>query len=155
MWFVLSKDFELFVESIHTLFFVYIQKDSHLLLIIHKNKQILWFVHLLARCMFLFQIKTCRLREVAHTRVDKQRECLWLMHVLNWGNLWIVLGFPGGANGKEPCCQYRRLKRCGFDPWVRKIPQMKAQQPPPGFLPDEQRSQTRTRLKWPSAHVCT
>ena len=118
MWFVLSKDFELFVKSIHTLFFVYIQKDSHLLLIIHKNKQILWFVHLLARCMFLFQIKTCRLREVAHTRVDKQRECLWLMHVLNWGNLWIVLGFPGGANGKEPSCQYRRQEM-----WVRSLGQ--------------------------------
>ena len=30
--------------------------------------------------------------------------------------------FPGGARGKEPTCQGRRLKRCGFDPWVRKIP---------------------------------
>ena len=29
------------------------------------------------------------------------------------------LGFPGGASGKEPACQYRRP---GFDPWVRKIP---------------------------------
>ena len=60
------------MESIHTLFFVYIQKDSHLLFIIHKNKQILWFVHLLARCMVLFQIKTCRLNEVAHTHADSQ-----------------------------------------------------------------------------------
>ena len=60
------------MESIHTLFFVSIQKDSHLLFIIHKNKQIMWFVHLLARCMFLFQIKTCKLREVAHTPVDSQ-----------------------------------------------------------------------------------
>ena len=24
--------------------------------------------------------------------------------------------------GKEPACQCRRLKRPGFDPWVRKIP---------------------------------
>ena len=28
-------------------------------------------------------------------------------------------GFPGGASGKEPTCQCERLKRCGFDPWVR------------------------------------
>ena len=30
-----------------------------------------------------------------------------------------TLGFPGGASGKEPACQCRR---CGCDPWVRKIP---------------------------------
>ena len=32
------------------------------------------------------------------------------------------MGFPGSANGKESACQYRRLKRWGFDPWVMKIP---------------------------------
>ena len=26
------------------------------------------------------------------------------------------MGFPGGTNGKEPTCQYRRWKRCRFDP---------------------------------------
>ena len=31
-------------------------------------------------------------------------------------------GFPGGASGKEPACQSKRCKRCGFHPWVRKIP---------------------------------
>ena len=36
------------------------------------------------------------------------------------GSFW-QLGFPGGASGKEPACQYRRLKRCKFDPLVRKI----------------------------------
>ena len=30
-----------------------------------------------------------------------------------------MLGFPGGASGKEPVCQCRRHKRYGFDPWVR------------------------------------
>ena len=30
--------------------------------------------------------------------------------------------FPGGTRGKEPACQCRRRKGCGFDPWVRKIP---------------------------------
>ena len=24
--------------------------------------------------------------------------------------------FPGGATGKEPACQCRQHKRCGFDP---------------------------------------
>ena len=31
-------------------------------------------------------------------------------------------GLPGGTSGKEPTCQCRRHKRCGFDPWVGKIP---------------------------------
>ena len=30
-----------------------------------------------------------------------------------------VLGFPDGASGKEPACQCRRRKRCGFNLWVR------------------------------------
>ena len=34
------------------------------------------------------------------------------------------MGFPGGANGKELACQYRRQtrKRCELSPWVGKIP---------------------------------
>ena len=34
-----------------------------------------------------------------------------------------------GNSGKEPTCQRRRHKRCGFDPWVRKIPWRRAWQP--------------------------
>ena len=44
-------------------------------------------------------------------------------------------GFPGGASGKEPTCQVRRHKRCGFDPWVGKIPWKRKWQPTPVFLP--------------------
>ena len=36
-----------------------------------------------------------------------------------------------GASGKEPVCQCRR---CGFDPWVRKIPWRRKFQPTPVFL---------------------
>ena len=39
-----------------------------------------------------------------------------------WCVLWYLFGFPRGARGKEPICQCRRHKRCGFDPWVGKIP---------------------------------
>ena len=45
---------------------------------------------------------------------------------LNWTVLnsipGLLRGFPGGTSGKEPVCQCRRLKRCGFDLWVRNIP---------------------------------
>ena len=49
----------------------------------------------------------------------------------------LVMGFPGGASGKEPSCQGRRGKRCGFDPWFEKIPWKRAWQPTPEFLPGE------------------
>ena len=47
------------------------------------------------------------------------------------------MGFPGGASGREPTCQCRRHKRCGFDPWVGKIPWRRAWQPTPVVLPEE------------------
>ena len=33
-----------------------------------------------------------------------------------------IMSFPGGASGEEPACQCRRCERCGFNPWIRKIP---------------------------------
>jgi len=46
----------------------------------------------------------------------------------------VLRGFPGGASGKEPTCQCKRHKRCGFDTWVGKIPWRKAWQLTPVFL---------------------
>ena len=39
--------------------------------------------------------------------------------------------------GNEPTCQCRRLRRLGFNPWVRKIPRRRKWQPTPVFLPGE------------------
>ena len=50
-------------------------------------------------------------------------------------------GFLGGASGKEPACQCRRLKRHGFDPWVKKFPWRRAWQPTPVFLSRESHGQ--------------
>ena len=47
----------------------------------------------------------------------------------------------GGTSGKEPTCQCRRHKRCGFNFWVRKIPRRRAWQPTPVFLPGESHGQ--------------
>ena len=44
-------------------------------------------------------------------------------------------GFPGVTCGKESACQYRKLKRCGFDPWVGKIPWSRNWHPTPIILP--------------------
>ena len=51
------------------------------------------------------------------------------------------LGFSGGTSGKELTCQCRRPKRCGFDPWVRKMPWRRAWQPTPVFLPEKSHGQ--------------
>ena len=52
-----------------------------------------------------------------------------------------TLGFPGGASSKEPACQCRRRKKCGFDPWVWKINWRRAWQSTPVFLPAESHGQ--------------
>ena len=52
-----------------------------------------------------------------------------------------VKSFPGGASGQESACQCGRLKRCGFDPWVGKIPWRRAWQPTPVFLSGESHGQ--------------
>ena len=61
------------------------------------------------------------------------------------GNIWLklikVLGFPGGASGKESACQSPKPKRYRFNPWVGKIPWRKAWQPTPIFLPGESQGQ--------------
>ena len=51
------------------------------------------------------------------------------------------MGFPGGSAGREPACQCRRHKRCGFDAWVRKIPWRRKWQPSPVFLPGKSHGQ--------------
>ena len=50
----------------------------------------------------------------------------------------IFIGLPRVVVvGKEPTCQCRRYKGCGFNPWVGKIPWKRAQQPILVFLPGE------------------
>ena len=50
-------------------------------------------------------------------------------------------GLPWWLSSKESACQCRRPKRQGLDPWVRKIPWRRAQQPTPVFLLGESHGQ--------------
>ena len=36
--------------------------------------------------------------------------------------VYVYIQIDGGTSGKEPSCQFRRHKRCGFYPWIGKIP---------------------------------
>ena len=58
----------------------------------------------------------------------------------------ILIGFPGGASGKEPTCQGRRHKRCRLDPWVGKIPWIREWQPTTAFLPENPMAKEPGRL---------
>ena len=53
----------------------------------------------------------------------------------------VIVGFPGGASGKERACQCRRHKRRWFDSWVGKIPWGRAWQSTLVFLPRESHGQ--------------
>ena len=54
------------------------------------------------------------------------KNSLWMLYIHSTD-----LGFPGGAVVKESACQHKRWKRCGFNPWVRKIPWSRKWQPSP------------------------
>ena len=49
----------------------------------------------------------------------------------------LIEGFPGGPSGKDHACQWRRLKRCGFNPLVGKILWRRKWQPTQVFSPGE------------------
>ena len=55
-------------------------------------------------------------------------------HSSKLGYMVPLLGFPGGASGKEPACQCRSWKRHGFDTSVGNSPWRRAWQPIPVFL---------------------
>ena len=67
-------------------------------------------------------------RGLQHTRLPCPSLSEFTQTHVHWG-------FPGGSVSKESACQYRRHKRCGFDPWVGKIPWKRKWQSTPIFLP--------------------
>ena len=60
--------------------------------------------------------------------VSRPLRYLWNLYFRNTvdiaklGSRFIVSHFPGGTSGKGSANQYKRHRRRGFDPWVRKIP---------------------------------
>ena len=82
-----------------------------------------------------------------------------------WSLSLSLLGFLGSAVGRESACQCRRHKRCGFHPWVGKIPWRRKWQPTPVLLPGKSHgwrslgsyshrvSKSQTRLSSTQTHV--
>ena len=61
-------------------------------------------------------------------------------------------GFPGDVSGEESPCQFKRHKRPGFHPWVRKITWRRKWQPAPVFLPEKSHGQKNL---WATVHEVT
>ena len=59
----------------------------------------------------------------------------------NFCELMYSWGIPRWHSGRESTCQCRRCKRCGFDPWVGKIPWNRKWQPTLVFLPGKSHEQ--------------
>ena len=62
------------------------------------------------------------------------------------------LGFPGGVCGQNSTCQCRRRKRCGFSPWIGKIPWRRKWQRTPVFLPEKFHGQRSLAVYSPWGH---
>ena len=71
---------------------------------------------------------------------------IWIyiqIHIYTICMCMYMYGIPRWCSGKESACQCRRCMKCGFDPWVWKIPWKRIWYLPPVFLPGkfhEQRS---------------
>ena len=72
---------------------------------------------------------------------------------LYWGMGHYILIFPVySIYGLPRRRQCRRRKRCGFNPWVGKIPWRRAWQPTPEFLPGESHGQRSLAVYSPWGH---
>ena len=76
--------------------------------------------------------------------------CVCIQSSLKWdhlaghflmGSVQILIGLPRWVSGKESTCQCRKHRRCGFNPWVWKIPWRRTWQLTPVFLPGKSRGQ--------------
>ena len=57
-----------------------------------------------------------------HLLWTQSRDMPAFRELLFWWKIHKVVGFAGGAGGKEHACQCRRWKRCRFGLWVGKVP---------------------------------
>ena len=74
---------------------------------------------------------------------------LWLSSLCRseiYGRVWLHEGLPRWLSGKESTCQYKRLRRQGFDPQLRKIPWRRKWQPAVVYLPGKSHGQRQAAV---------
>ena len=92
-----------------------------------------------------------RFKDTKSTSLTKQsREWKCLLSPLVKFFWLLYWSSPGSTSDKEPACQCwrHRHKKCGFDPWVGKIPWRRARQPTPVFLPGKSHEQRSLESPW-------
>ena len=90
----------------------------------------------------------CSQNSIAYFLAGEKRDVSFLLgkdiFAGQWAK-WPLLienrGFPWGLSGKESACQCRRHGRCGFNPWVEKIPWRRKWQPTLVFLSGQSHGQ--------------
>ena len=76
-----------------------------------------------------------------HLRVCFRENSATQAERLPRGNQVLCFALSRWYRGKEHAYKYRRYRRCGFGPWVGKIPWRRAWQSTPVFLPGESHGQ--------------
>ena len=81
----------------------------------------------------------CSSSHFTEEEIECDLQCYWVIHrksELKPTSIYLV-----ALVVKNPPANAGDIKRCRFDPWVRKIPWGRAWQPTPAFLPGESHGQ--------------
>ena len=84
------------------------------------KKELIWVTSQVDEFRKWWCMRWMNLKSVLQSEVRQKDES-------KYGVLIHMLGFPGGASGKEPACQWSKHKR--LSPWTGKIPWRRAPQP--------------------------
>ena len=85
-----------------------------------------WEMHQSFPSLFIWPTSANWLWFQPHFLESQKGECF--LAILAFLSLYMKSWFPGWLRSKESVCQCRR---CGFNPWVEKIPWRRKQQPTP------------------------
>ena len=108
------------------MFLQWLFKPDTLIYLAFCNEYIQWEIFLYVHGGLLCSISSLNCKKLGDSMIRVKK--LWLE-----GHIWSV--------DKESTCQWRRSRRCRFDPWVEKIPWRRKWQPTPVFLPGKSQGQ--------------
>ena len=108
------------------MFLQWLFKPDTLIYLAFCNEYIQWEIFLYMHGGLLCSISSLNCKKLGDSMIRVKK--LWLE-----GHIWSV--------DKESTCQWRRSRRCRFDPWVEKIPWRRKWQPTPVFLPGKSQGQ--------------
>ena len=90
------------------------------------------FLTLLNKWSFIQKPRNVKLKKKRHLVPDRSfQSCVTIVHLYPY---IYICGLLWWLSGKESCPRCRKRRRCGFNPWIRKIPWRRKWQPTPGFL---------------------